>query len=109
MAADVLVLPITCDGATATCASPVKLSEYMAAGRPIVASDLPVLQEVLTDNKNAILTKTNDPPALADGIRRVLNDPLLCKRLSEQALSDVQHLTWRRRAERIVNYLNKLF
>ena len=108
MAADVLVLPYTSDGATAGCTSPLKLFEYMAAGRPIVASDLPVLQEILTDQKNAILTTESNPQALANGIRRALEDSTLARRISKQALIDVQEFSWRRRAERILVFLESI-
>ena len=43
-------------------------------GLPIVASDLPVLREVVEDEGNAILTPPEDPPALAAGIQRALDD-----------------------------------
>lgn len=109
MAADVLILPYTSDGATASCMSPLKLFDYMASGRPIVASDLPVLQEVLTNQKNAILTTESDSHALANGIRQALNDTALAQRISEQALVDVQEFSWRRRAERIFDFLKSTF
>ena len=40
--------------------SPMKMFEYMAAGQAIVASDLPVLREILVHKHNAILTKADD-------------------------------------------------
>ncbi|CAA9369305.1 MAG: Glycosyltransferase, partial [uncultured Gemmatimonadetes bacterium] len=45
--------------------SPLKLFEYMAAGRPIVCSDLPVLREVMEDRRNCLLAPPGDPEAWA--------------------------------------------
>src|SRR5262249_13241169 len=65
-AAAVLVLPNSrAEPISARYTSPLKLFEYMAAGRPIVASDLPSLREVLTGGRNAVLVPPDDPGALA--------------------------------------------
>ena len=48
--------------------SPLKLFEAMASNRPIVASDLTSLREVLTDDKNAVLVPPDDKHALAVAI-----------------------------------------
>ncbi|MCH7944856.1 MAG: glycosyltransferase family 4 protein [Armatimonadetes bacterium] len=97
MAADVLVLPQT--GLESQ--SPLKLYEYMAAGRPIVASDLAPLREVLSA-ENALLVTPGDPQALAEGIRRLVDDEELAERLSSAAYAQVQRSTWRDRAESIL-------
>ena len=55
--------------------SPLKLFDYMAAGVPIVASDLPALREVLRHEENALLARPGDPEAFALAVRRVLADP----------------------------------
>jgi len=98
--ADALVLPTT-DTRWARYTSPLKLFEYMAAGKPIVASDLPALREVLRDRENALLVAPGDPDALAAGIRRVLDDPALARRLASRALQDAATYSWERRAERL--------
>ncbi len=68
--ADVLVLPNSATALSARYTSPLKLFEYLAAGRPIVASDLPALREVLRDGANAWLVPPDDAAALAGGDRR---------------------------------------
>ena len=88
--ADVLVLPNTPGRASSAYTSPLKLFEYMASGRPIVASDLPALREVLRPDDNAVLVEAGDPEALASGLARVLGDPALAARLAAQAREDVR-------------------
>lgn len=85
--------------------SPLKIFEYMASGRPIVASDLPSLREVLTDGENAVLVEPGDPKALAEGIRTILDDPTLASRLAVQARRDVTAYTWKQRAEKIMGFI----
>jgi glycosyltransferase involved in cell wall biosynthesis len=99
--ADVLVLPNPSSAIAREFTSPLKLFEYMASGRPIVASDLPSFREVLTDGRNAVLVEPGNPQALTAGIRRIKEDAALGERLARQALDDVRDYTWARRAERL--------
>jgi glycosyltransferase involved in cell wall biosynthesis len=98
--ADVLVMPTT-ETRWARYTSPLKLFEYMAAGKPIVASDLPAIREILTDGENACLVAPGDAHALAAGIRRVLDDPALAARIARRAFEDAAAYSWDRRAERL--------
>ena len=59
--ADVLALPNPSSAISREFTSPLKLFEYMASGRPIVASDLPSLREVLADGRNALLVEPATP------------------------------------------------
>jgi glycosyltransferase involved in cell wall biosynthesis len=106
--ADVLVLPNTSTHLSARYTSPLKLFEYLAAGKPIVASDLPSIREVLEDGRNALLTPPGDPAALAAALARVLADPVLAGRLARQAFDDATGYTWARRAERLEELLKRL-
>ena len=80
--------------------------EYMSAGVPIVASDLPTIREVLTDHENAILVKPGDSKDLAQGIMELLDDRELVNKLSKKAYEDVKQYSWDMRAERIISVLN---
>ncbi|MSU74706.1 glycosyltransferase, partial [Candidatus Kaiserbacteria bacterium] len=97
-AADLLILPNSGKSdISAKYTSPLKLFAYMASGKPIVASDLPSLREVLSE-KNAFLVKPDDPEALAEGIRYVLAHPDEASLRATQALRDVKRYTWESRA-----------
>ncbi len=76
--ADVVVYPyraITTSGALAT---------GLALGKTILASDLPVFQELLTDGENALLVDPADADALAQALGRLLGDAALRERLAAQ-------------------------
>lgn len=105
-AAHVLVLPSTAqDENSRLYTSPMKLFEYMASGRPIVASDLPSLREVLS-NKNSLLVTPDDPQALAEGVRTVLTNPELAQSIVHQASDTIQNYTWSKRAHSILSFIN---
>lgn len=99
--ADVLVLPNTAMAISARYTSPLKLFEYLAAGKPIVASDLPALAEVLRHDRNAWLVTAGDSGALARGIRTVVEDVELGRRLARGAFDAAGDYSWDRRAERL--------
>jgi glycosyltransferase involved in cell wall biosynthesis len=104
-ACDVVTIPWPWTEFSAYFTSPLKLFEYMAAGRPIMASDLPSLREVLRDGENAVLVKPDDPRALAEGIQTILDDPTLARRLAVQACRDVNAYTWEQRVEKIMGFI----
>lgn len=103
--ADVLVLPNSAlDERTRDFTSPLKLFEYMASGRPIVASATPTLKEVLNE-ENAILVEPDNPLVLKEGILEVFNNKALGEALARKAREDVLEYTWQKRGEKILNFI----
>ncbi len=107
-AADVLLMPYEARVGvssgkvdSAAIASPMKMFEYLASGRPILTSDLPVLHEVL-DEKTAIFCPIADVEAWKEALQRLLADPALRDALGREARCRAQAYTWRERARRIL-------
>ena len=106
-AADILVLPNTsADDMSRLYTSPLKLFEYMAARRPIVASDLPSIREILNE-ENGILVKPDDPLALAEAVMKISENKALADNLVRKAFQDVQQYTWDKRAEKVLEFVDK--
>ncbi len=103
--ADVLVLPNSAeDTLSAQYTSPMKLFEYMASGRPIVASRVTAITEVLPEDA-AYFVEPDSPQALAGAILHVLNDSgaSMCAQKAHEAV--IGH-SWERRAKRLVTRLS---
>lgn len=81
--------------------SPLKLFEYMAAGKVIVASKLPVLAEVLNAD-NAVLCEPDDPAQWAATVGHILAAPDQYRPLAERARRDVERHGWQQRAARCI-------
>lgn len=109
-AADVLVLPNSGkEQISREFTSPLKLFEYMAAARPIVASRLPSVEEILQDQENAILFTPDDSQDLAEKIKSTLADTVLSEKISQAALAKVSDFSWDKRANKILSfYLDSL-
>jgi glycosyltransferase involved in cell wall biosynthesis len=106
-AADVLLMPYgravttSSGGNTAEVCSPMKMFEYMAAGRAILSSDLPVLREVLDETK-AIFSPPEQAEAWESALRRLLTNPQERQALGQSARSAVEQYSWVKRAERVL-------
>jgi glycosyltransferase involved in cell wall biosynthesis len=105
-AADVLVLPNTGkDEISAQFTSPMKLFSYMAAGKPIIASDLPSLREVLNE-QSAFFATPDDPMSFARAIEQAIGDQGAASRVAEKAHADVASYTWEERTKKILAAIN---
>ncbi|MHB0684509.1 glycosyltransferase, partial [Roseomonas mucosa] len=86
--------------------SPLKLFEYMAAGKPILASDIPALREILADGGTALLLPPGDVAAWAAAARALLADPARAAALGARARAVLlETYTWDARAARILAHL----
>ncbi len=103
---DVAVMPFPWTEHFAYYASPVKLFEYMASGRAIVATDLPSTAEIVRHEETALLVPPSDVEALATALARLQDDPSLRTRLAENARRLVfERYTWAARAAQILDFV----
>jgi glycosyltransferase involved in cell wall biosynthesis len=80
----------------------MKMFEYLAAGRPILASTLPVLGEVLADGVNALLLPHDRPERWAEALARLAAEPELAATLAARARRDASGYTWEERNRRLL-------
>jgi glycosyltransferase involved in cell wall biosynthesis len=99
--AAVVVVPFLKSVMTERHTSPLKAFEAMAAGRPIVCSDLPSSREFLDDGVSALLVPPGDAVALGRAIARLLADPALAERLAREAHQRSRAYSWETRAQRL--------
>ena len=87
--------------------SPIKLFEYMSSNVPIISSDLPVLREVLVNNKNAFLVEPDNAYSWSNTIKRIINNKILGKNISNTSYNQYKkNFTWSIRVKRIISFLN---
>lgn len=109
LACDVLIAPYAANVRTrlnmeiAPWMSPLKLFEYMAAGKPILCSDLPVLREVMEHERNCLLCSPDDPDGWEKALIRLREDGALRERLGNTAREEfLRHYSWDARAAGIL-------
>ena len=100
-AADILLMPYPDMLHYRYYMSPLKMFEYMASKRPIIATDLPSVREVLNEN-NSVLVPPGSPEAISKAIKLLLSDEKFSSEIAERAFIDVGNYTWDKRAERIL-------
>jgi len=104
-AADILVLPNSaCDDISIYYTSPIKLFEYLASKRPIVASDLPSIREVLNE-KCSTFFKPDDPVSLAAEIKSLASSKRRMDELAANGFEMVRKYSWRSRANSIIEFM----
>jgi glycosyltransferase involved in cell wall biosynthesis len=112
-ACDVLMMPyqkaiaVSSGGDTAAFASPLKVFEYLAAGRPILSSDLPVLREVLSE-ANAVLLDPQSADAWEEALTSLTADGPRRARLGKAARREAGRYTWLERTRRALEGLAPL-
>jgi len=103
-AVDILVIPSPQSQHSKT-TSPIKLFEYMAAGKAIVASDLPAFRSYL-NNDNAIFFESENPKDLSSKLNYVLENTKRARIIGERALIDSKKYLWLNRAKKIINFIS---
>lgn len=108
--ADVCVAPLGLNDRNVTQgACPIKVLEYMAAGRPLLASNMPIVRELIREDVDALLFSPNDPDDLARQALTLLNDFELSNRLAQSASEHVlSKFTWHESQKKLIKVYEKL-
>ncbi|HQJ75795.1 MAG TPA: glycosyltransferase family 4 protein [Bacteroidota bacterium] len=109
-ACDILIIPhIPNPDGTRFFNSPIKLFEYMAMEKPIIASRLEQIGEILEHEKTALLFTPSNKDELINSIYRLLNDSDLAFFLAKNARKEVlKKYTWNKHVERILKKIEEL-
>ncbi|HMZ08853.1 MAG TPA: glycosyltransferase family 4 protein, partial [Anaerolineales bacterium] len=94
--ADICVAPLSLNDRNVTQgACPIKVLEYMAAGRPLLASNMPIVRELVREDVDGLLFSPNDPDDLARQALTLLENKELSQRLADSAAAYVREkFTW---------------
>lgn len=89
--------------------SPMKVFEYMAMGKAVVAPRVPPVEEVVRDGETGLLIPPGDAKALRMAVERLAADPALRRTLGENGRNWVlTHQTWRQNALRVLDLFERL-
>jgi glycosyltransferase involved in cell wall biosynthesis len=84
--------------------SPLKLFEYMMAGRAIIASNLPSIQDVVSKEIAFVITPDSDG-ALSEALITLAKNSALREQLGAAALLESEKYTWDARAQSILDFI----
>lgn len=108
--ADICIAPLALNDRNVTQgACPIKVLEYMAAGRPLLASNMPIVRELVRDDVDGLLFSPNDPEDLARQANLLLRDMELSQRLAESAAAHVREkFTWHESQKKLLKVYERL-
>ncbi|GAC1323277.1 MAG: glycosyltransferase family 4 protein [Chloroflexota bacterium] len=86
----------------------IVLLEAMAAGAPIVASDIPGYRDVVADGVHGLLVDRQNPGALADGISRLLANPELRASMRRAGQAKARLFDWPRVSAQVLEYYDEV-
>jgi glycosyltransferase involved in cell wall biosynthesis len=102
-AADIAIMPATNDYG-----NPMKVYEYMAMGKVVVAPEQPTITEIAMHGENAYLFAREDVTAMAAALNALIADSALRERLGAQGRRHAAEQTWQKRAEQLIEAFRKL-
>jgi glycosyltransferase involved in cell wall biosynthesis len=90
-------------------ACPIKVLEYMASSRPLIASNMPIVRELVREDVDGLLFSPNDPEDLARQVLTLLNDYELSRRLADSATERaLTKFTWHEAQKKLIKIYGRL-
>lgn len=99
---------VVCEPATGNESQGIVLLEAMAAGRPLVASNIEGYASVLTHTVEGLLVRPKDSDALASALLELLADPDKRQEMGEKGRQRAQEYSWERVSQRVLSYYERL-
>ena len=88
--------------------SPLKVYEYMAAGRPVIGARIPPVEALICHEESGLLYEPDETSSLAAAITQLITQPGLAQRLARAAQQEVRDKhTWSKRIERLLAELER--
>ena len=88
--------------------TPTKLFEYMACGKPVIGSNLPGLEKIVSETNCGMLVEHDDSKMLAEHIRTLHAAPDLCEKLGTRGYNAVRDkYNWELEAKKLVEFYKK--
>jgi glycosyltransferase involved in cell wall biosynthesis len=108
--ADICLAPLGLNDRNVTQgACPIKVLEYMASSRPLIASNMPIVRELVREDVDALLFSPNDPEDLARQVLVLLNDYELSQRLASAATERaLTQFTWHQAQKKLIKVYARL-
>ena len=93
---------------TTEMASPIKILDCAALGKPMVLSDVSELSKVFKENQAALVSDPRNPDKFIENVHRLLDDEKLRKKLGENAKKVVKDFTWEEQGKKLAKMLEKM-
>ncbi|MGH9683307.1 MAG: glycosyltransferase family 4 protein [Candidatus Acidiferrales bacterium] len=88
---------------------PIKIFEYMAAGLPVIASDFPILRQIIEDANCGLLVNPNDTRAIAEAIKWIIENPKEAERMGHRGAQAVRSkYQWRQEEMKLLEMYESL-
>ena len=99
----ICVLPLSRANIAMKYTSPLKLFEYLASGRPVVAGDVPSVREIVRDRDHALLLEPENTDAWTRGLQELLGNRSVAAEMAQRGRELAISCTWSNRARPLVD------